>query len=64
MAQAIKIFTVGNGSSPSVYPWSKNQADTEAFFAPGKVVSIAENSPGVFSTYNTNNITSVFVYNQ
>jgi hypothetical protein len=63
MAQAIRIFVVGS-STPAVYPWSKNQADTETFFAPGKVVSIAENSPGVFTTYNTNNITNVYVYNQ
>lgn len=63
MAQMIKIFTVGN-PNPAVYSWSKNQADTEAFFAPGKVVSITENAPGVFTTFNTNNITNVYIYNQ
>lgn len=64
MAQVIRLNLVG-GSTSNVYSWAgKTQADTETAFAPNKVISFPESSPGVFTTYNTNNVVSVFVFNQ
>lgn len=64
MAQFIRINTI-DGVNSIVYPWTgKSQSDTETAFAPNKVISFPESSPGVFTTFNTNNVISVYVFNQ